>query len=94
MTEPNHNQKHLPEAKGPAQPSADEPIIDKAVVPVALFTEDDAPIPAKRLSAKEQALNQLRQRAMAEQTEIPRPTGIIASIDLIPVCNGSVTGSL
>ena len=71
MTEPNHNQKHLPEAKGPTQPSADEPIIDKAVVPIALFTEDDAPIPAKRLSAKEQALNQLRQRAMAEQTEIP-----------------------
>ena len=39
--------------------------------PTALFSEADAPIPAKRPSAKEQALNQLRQRAMAEQTEIP-----------------------
>ena len=71
MTDPISPQNDVLEAKGPTQPSADEPIIDKAVVPVALFTEDDAPIPAKRISAKEQALNQLRQRAMAEQTEIP-----------------------
>ncbi|MFT7418499.1 MAG: segregation and condensation protein A, partial [Reinekea sp.] len=71
MTDPIHNQDDLPEAKSSAQPSSDESSIERPAAPVALFTEDDAPIPAKRLSAKEQALNLLRQRAMAEQTEIP-----------------------
>jgi segregation and condensation protein A len=39
--------------------------------PEPLFDERDAPIPEQQLSAKQKALQALRDRAMAEQTEMP-----------------------
>jgi segregation and condensation protein A len=39
--------------------------------PEVLFSEDEAPVPEEKLSAKQQALLALRARAMAEQTEMP-----------------------
>jgi segregation and condensation protein A len=39
--------------------------------PEPLFDESDAPIPEQQLTAKQKALQALRERAMAEQTEMP-----------------------
>jgi len=41
------------------------------VEPVALFSDDEAPVPEEKLTAKQKALKALREKAIAEQTEMP-----------------------
>ncbi|EAR10212.1 segregation and condensation protein A [Reinekea blandensis] len=60
---------HAPETEATSDEAQDDAAAEPA--PEALFTEQDAPLPDQPLTPKQRALQALRARAQAEQTEMP-----------------------